>query len=359
MDARTIARWLPAYVVASVLVVVAPRAYACAICSVDGTPPTPAQQLINTERVLIVAPFKEGWKVAVRVKGPEGAIPDGALVSPREARTTGTVVVAQDALTKRWGIVGPLGPEHASWLARVATTKGTSAMTDADWREAVGFYAPYLEHADPFIAETAYGEIARAPYAAMRSLKPRLDARKIGRWFDDPALASRRRLYTLLLGIAGGPDAVARVDRALADAARRNDATNIAALLCADLELRGPSRVAWVETNYLTTRARSMQEVQGALLALSEQGGVEALVPRARIVEAYRTFIRSHHPLAGNAAPDLLAWQAWDAVPDYIALLKARATQYPLAELALLHYLESSPRADAKAAVAAHRASRR
>jgi hypothetical protein len=359
VDARTIARWLPAFTAAFALFVAAPRAHACAICSVAGTPPTPAQQLINTGRVLIVAPDKDRWTVAARVKGPAGAIPDGALGSPKEARATGPVVVAQDAVTKRWDIVGPLGPEHASWLARVATTKRPSEMTDADWREAVGFYAPYLEHPDPFIAETAYGEIARAPYAAMRTLKPMLDPKKIGRWLDDQALAARRPLYTLLLGIAGGPDAAARVDRSLADAAPRNDASNIAALLCADLELRGPSRLAWVETAYLTTRARSMQEVQGALLALSAHGGADGVVPRARIVETYRTFIRSHHPLAGSAAPDLLEWRSWDAVPDYIALLKAQALQYPIAELALLHYLDSSPRADAKAAVAAHRLSRR
>ncbi len=336
----------------------ASAALACPICA-SGPALTPAQQLIGAERVLIVKPQRDAWKAVAVIKGPSGEIPAGVLQPPKEVGTTGPLVVTQDKVSKRWGVVGPLGPEHADWLGKVAASKRASEMTDADWRERVAFYLPYLEHADPFIAETAYGEIARAPYAAMRTLKPRLDARKLGRWLDDSVLAPRAPLYTLLLGIAGGPDAAARIDRALADAAKKHDVSNLAALLGADLELRGPARLAWVERTYLTTPERTAQEIQAVLLALSVQGGADAAIPRARIVDTYRTFIRSHHPLAGYPAPDLLGWQAWEAVPDYLALIRLGAPQHPASELALLHYLDSSPRTDAKAAVAAYRASRR
>jgi len=67
-------------------------------------------------------------------------------------------------------------------------------MDEADWREHVAFHADRLEHPDPFVAEVACGEIARAPYAAMRTLAPKLDARRVERWLDDPALARRRGL---------------------------------------------------------------------------------------------------------------------------------------------------------------------
>jgi hypothetical protein len=94
-------------------------------------------------------------------------------------------------------------------------------------------------------------------------------------------------------------------------------------VLVADLELRGPSRLDWVERTWLSGTGRSLPELQAALQALSVQGGADVAVPRARVVGAYRGFVRSGHALAGHPALDLLSWRAWDAVPDYVALLRA------------------------------------
>lgn len=88
---------------------------------------------------------------------------------------------------------------------------------------------------------------------------------------------------------------------------RERDVSELSALLVADMELRGAARVAWIEQTYLGDRGRWTPGLQAMLLALSEQGNANAAAPRARIVGAYRRFIRSGHPLAGYVAPDLPA----------------------------------------------------
>jgi hypothetical protein len=327
---------------------------ACPVCATSAGP-SHVQAMIDAESVLIAVPEPAGWRTAVVVKGPAREVPARALRAPAGAAASSSWVVVLDALTRRWAVLGPLPQEHAPWLRQVAATRPLGSMGEAEWREHVAFHARWLEHPEPFVAEVAYGEIARAPYAAMRMLAPRLDAARIERWLDDPALAGRAPLYLLLLGIAGGSRAIERIDRLARSAADGHDAGNLGSTLVADLELRGPARVEWIERTYLSGRGRSSAELQAALLALSVQGGADAAVPRARVVDAYRAFARSGHPLAGFPALDLLSWRAWEAVPEYVALLKARTPQHPASTYAILGYLDASPDPAARAVAAAAR----
>jgi len=75
----------------------------------------------------------------------------------------------------------------------------------------------------------------------------------------------------------------------------------------------------------------------------------------ARIVDTYRRFIRSGHPLAGYVAPDLQRWQDWSAVPDYAALIRSDARQQPASIYAMAVYLDQAPQTEARAASAALR----
>ena len=128
------------------------------------------------------------------------------------------------------------------------------------------------------------------------------------------------------------------------------DATNLASMLTADLELRGPARMNWVEQKYLRDRSRSAAEVEAALLALSVQGHTHAAIPRERVIQAYRVYMKAHPENAGDVAPDLAAWQYWDAVPVYQALMKSGVRQQYPSMLAMLNYLRQSPGGAAGAA---------
>jgi len=77
-------------------------------------------------------------------------------------------------------------------------------------------------------------------------------------------------------------------------------------------------------------------------------GNANSVIPRERVVQSYRMFMKAHPEIAGYVAPDLAAWQSWDAVPDYIALMKSDLRQQFPSRLAILNYLGQSPSAEAR-----------
>lgn len=163
----------------------------------------------------------------------------------------------------------------------------------------------------------------------------------------DPAArargAGRALVAAVLLGIVGDTHDAQRLEQRLDAAWRSGEAAQLAPMLAADLELRGAAHVAWVEERYLQESARSSQEVNAALLALSVHGQAGGTIPRERVIEAYRLFMRAHPDVAGYVAPDLAAWRYWDAVSEYSALLKSKQRQQMPSMLAILAYLRQSP----------------
>jgi hypothetical protein len=336
------------------LLLAAGGAQACPVC-LPAAGPSMAQSLARADGILLLAPERGGWRVQAVVKGTAAeAVPVGRL----DAVTDGWAhVVLRDAADAPWRAVGAMPLEQRAWLQALVRAAVDPPSDVGSWQAHLARMLPALEHPSSWMAAVAHDEIARAPYERMRALAPQLDARLLVRWLDDPALGARAPLYTLLLGIAGGAPAVARIERQLARAARDGDATDLAARLVADLEMR-PDRVRWIEVTYLQDARRSPAEVRAALLALSVQGQADGAVPRSRVVQAYRAFIRSGHPLAGYVAPDLAGWKDESAVPDYVALLARGTRQQPASTYAMLLYLEQSAQPAAREAARAERARR-
>jgi hypothetical protein len=337
-----------------------PAAYACPLC-LGGLVFAPGQQLDVAEQAVLATPVagSNQWRILEAVKGaapagqvivePLGAADDAAVRAGRP------VLLLNHAQWPRWSAVGTIGVEYAGWLRQLTAAGPTADRPDVDWRGRVALVAPYLEDPEPLAALIAYGEIARAPYGALRSLKARLDPTLIARWLDDPKLAARRPAYTLLLGIAGGAADAARLEQRLDAAWASGDTTNLGAMIAADLEVRGPSRVGWIETMYLTDRRRTMPEISAALQALAEHGDENGAVPRARVIQAYLLLIKERKPMAGLVAEHLAQWEYWDAVAEYTALLRSSVPLDPVSRDAIIAYLERCPRPEAKAALASRR----
>jgi hypothetical protein len=380
---------------AAVLILTASAAAACAIC-LSGFVVTIGQKLDSADRAVLAMPVVETgqFRIIDVIKGDVaigGIITDPGLSAGQASQATGPLMTldgpatapsspaAQDGkpllllwnrLAERWTSVGAIGAEYGGWLrefaiisrgsdglpARVPLLAGQalSYLTDAEWRERVTLVAPYLESPDPLVAEIAYSEIARAPYNALSSLKTQLDATKIAKWIDDRKLAPRQSGYTLLLGIAGGPDDATELEERMRTAREAHDATNLSAMLAADLELRGPARVDWVEHTYLADHSRNLPEINAALLALSVHGGASGVIPRERVIEAYRFFIEERKPMAGFVAQDLADWEAWDATSQYMAILGSNAVKDPASEFMIVRYIQRSPDASAKEALQAY-----
>lgn len=320
-------------------------AAACAIC-LSAVSVTAAEQLDATDRAVLAAPSGGALRVVATVKGedvPGEVIPIDSLVPRTGVRPGLALLLAHNSFADTWTSLGGTDPANAGWLAEVAASRGDARLALA---------AARLEDPDPLVAQLAHDGIALAPYAELETLAGRLDPVALRTFIAAPGNAAWRPSYLLLLGLAGDGGDAAAIDARLDGALARQDATDLAALLAADMELRGADRVAWVEATYLADRSRSLPEVEAALTALSVQGEADATVPRDEVVSAFRRFIRARPPMAGFVAPDLTRWRAWEASPDYAALIETGAVKDPAEEFAILSFLQQSPDPSAKAALA-------
>jgi len=321
-------------------------ATACPLC-LGAFQPSVAQRLVELRHVMLAQPSANGrdYRVLAVIKGdrPEGEIiPAEAIQLDFVAPPTATLLLVRDDAWSMWLGVGAITVEHASWLRQIARGKRSSDMNADEWRARVALMLPYLEHQEPLLAKIAYGELAAAPYAALQTAKPRLVAPAIRRWLADPELSARRPLFFLLLGIAGDARDAAALEEQLEASWMAGDATNLGSMIAADLQLRGLSRMAWVDTKYMGDRLRSTRELEAALLALSVLGNANDAIPRERVIQSYLMFIREHQELAGFVAWDLAAWQHWGAAPLYLAIVKSNVRQHFASHVAIFKYLQQS-----------------
>jgi hypothetical protein len=252
-----------------------------------------AQQLVDLPHAVLAQPSEDGrgYRIVAVIKGERpapGIIPAEGIQLDIAVGATATLLLVRDDAWSMWVGVGAVAVEHASWLRGIAAGKRAPEMNAEGWRARVALMLPYLEDREPLVAEIAYGELAAAPYAALLAAKPRLAAPAIGRWLADPVLAARQPLYLLLLGIAGDPADATALERRLEALWMANDATYLGSMIAADLQLRGPSRMAWVDAKYMGNRLRTTRELEGALLALSVLGNANDAIPRERVIQSYR-----------------------------------------------------------------------
>jgi hypothetical protein len=339
-------RLLRALALAGLLAGAAGPANACAIC-LSAVPVTGGDRLDGTDRAVLATADVGGLRVVAVVKGT-GAVGETIaldLVVPQpEPVAGGALLLAHNALADTWTSLGATDPGNADWLAALAGSSGEARLTLAARR---------LEDADALVAALAHDTIASSPYAAMATIADELDPARLRALAFDAAVGARRATYTLLLGLSGSPDDAAAIEQALGDARLSGDATLTAALLAADLELRGAERVAWVEETYIADPARTVPEIEAALLALAVHGEADRTIPRERVVSAYRRFIALRPRMAGFVAPDLSKWRAWEASTDYAALIAAGDVSDPAQDFAILSFLRESPEAGAREAVEA------
>jgi hypothetical protein len=101
--------------------------------------------------------------------------------------------------------------------------------------------------------------------------------------------------------------------------------------------------MTWIDDRYIRDRNRTMPELEAVLLALSVQGNANKAISRERVIQSYRMFMKEHKEIAGFVAQDLATWQYWDAVPDYVALMRSDLRQQFASRAAIVAYLRRSP----------------
>jgi hypothetical protein len=349
-------RATPQHWLAAALLWESVSAWACPLCQGWGKA-SAAQRLLAPPQAVLAAPTADAsrFRVIQVIKGEpvadrtvEGGYPrTGPAAGATTLTNTRPLLLVRDDPLLAWVILGAIDSARADWLRAFAAGKPAADRSPEEWRARVALVVPHLNDPEPLASELAHAELGAAPYAALRTAKPLLDVAALRRCLADPELAARHPLCLLLLGIAGDAQDAVTLEKRLQAAWQSGDAANPSSMLAACLELSGEARVAWVESNYLTEPNRSTPEIKAALLALSVHGNAEGVIPRERVIQAYRVFMKAHPEIAGEVAPDLASWQYWDAVPDYLALMKSGVRQQYPSRQAALAYLQQSPNARA------------
>jgi hypothetical protein len=339
-------------------------ARACPICAPGDGMGALSQRLRQADTVVLAAPAAPGMAHAVRqlIKGtlPTAPVllpapPTGPALAPTAGPVADSLLLYRQG-SSGWQSAGALPVSRADWLRQLLALPQPMDAASPAWGPRLAFLVADLESPEPLVAQTAYEEIAVAPFGAMRGLRSRLQAYRLLDWLDTPVLAPRRPLYALLLGVSGAADWVPALQQRLAQLRQPADAATVSALLAAVLELQGDSGVAWLERQYLQAVGRQDWEYQAALLALSVHGNDGQRISRARVVQAYAAFIRQDTPLAGLVASDLGDWGRWEFDQSFAALMRSGRSQTFASRYGMVFYLMRNPRPEARAVLSALRA---
>ena len=320
-------------------------AWACAICA-PAAETTLISRLAVSRQVMLARPLAAAGHFApvVAIKGalPEPGAPalqnvvddrptrrglaplaETSKALSAKAAPENLAVLSYSALTQRWLQVADLPRDRTAWLQQIVAMPPTAQVSPAAWPARLLFFAPDLQHPAALVAQTAFEEVASAPYAVMRQafrmpgpgIKPSALQQAAPRstqllgWLQDDELAGRHSLYYLLLGVAADPRSVdfltqnlTRVVAAGASRAARASqpaqgvtasaagfsAADVSAQLAALMEIRGAGVLPWVEQNFLThtqsvsaaqspeAQRQSMALAQAAVLALGVHGALGA-----------------------------------------------------------------------------------
>jgi hypothetical protein len=259
--------------------------------------------------------------------------------APVPVRESTGVLLLRDTPDSDWRHVAVIQRHHIELLREFAAMTPTAHMGFADWLQRTRYFIGLLDHEDPLLAETAYLEIARAPYSAIRTLGSHIPPGQLAAWLDTPT-NYREPLYLLLLGVAGDPRAAATLEMWRRAALAQHNPEPVAAVVTGLLEIHGEEWLQQVFDEYLSADAPvSLPEIQAVLLALSVQGGADSHITQSRIIDIYARFIDQRPALAGFVTPDLIEWGNWTLTECLLGTLETDTPSHPASRFLINRYL--------------------
>lgn len=323
-------------------------ASACRIC-VDASRSSLVQSLEQRSDAVLARRDDAGTAYVV-VDTLIGEIRPGARIlepslrsAPAPVRKSTAALLTRESATAAWRQVAVVERDFLEQLRVFANMKPTQDMQIEDWITRARYFIDLLADEAPLLAETAYLEIARAPYAAIRELGPYIPRPQLAAWLEHPD-RFREPLYPLLLGAAGGERAAANLEYMRRTAFAARDAEPVAAAVTALLEIHGESWLEQLFTDYLAPDSpASLPEIQAVITALSVQGGAGGKIRQAAVVSVFERFIESRPALAGFVTPDLIDWEHWEFTSLLRATLEADGPVHPASRFLINRYMARAP----------------
>lgn len=247
-----------------------------------------------------------------------------------------------------WNIPIPMSPTAIDYVERLQSlpTEGPERMK---------FFLKYVQHEDPLLAQDAYDEFARAPYADVVAIADQIDREQLWEWLGDRTVSpSRRSLFFVMLGVTGTPEdeqrllkmmlADGRVLRAAAEASasaslglggavtmpivpemvameQRKKQLGFNAMVGCYLKLTGARGLDVLDERFLLDPDEDPTKVYGVLLALRFLAEETDDVSQERLMQSMRLVLEKPD-FAEQAIRDLARWQDWSVLDRLVAMFK-------------------------------------
>lgn len=247
------------------------------------------------------------------------------------------------------GEVDPVWSTPTALSERGAEYMSHVARLDGDARSRLRYLQDYLQDADAMLANDAYGEFAKAPYADVRLIKDQMHRERLRAWIVDPAVdASRRRLYFTMLGICGTPEDALALE-GMIQSNNRQERKALDAMIAGYLNLKGGEGMPLIENLFLkeTNPRAEYIDTFSAVAAIRFHLQETEAVPKQRLLEGLR-HILERNELAELVIPDLARWQDWSAMDRLVELFKAVPEESTLVRALVISYLLACPMPEAK-----------
>jgi hypothetical protein len=353
------ARWA---LTPAVLLGLATMAVACPFCT--AVKPSLAQRVDDAERAALVevshvTPAARSFTVRKPLAGADHFDATKDLTLEAEKLTgAGPLKVGQLALllATRAGVdqdlaweAIPLDEVGFAYIARAPSRRRPAA-------ERLPYYARFLEHPHPLLAEDAYLEFGNASYDEVAQVAADLPFARLRRWITDPQIPEARQgFYGLALGLAATDEdcrANEHVLRRLIDAKADDFRAGFDGILGGYLVLTGPAGLRHIDERLLSNPQARHGDLRHAATALRfmHEFGRDA-IPQADLSRAMRRLL-ARPELAAPAIVDLARWQDWEPLDRIAALFSRPEYSDAATSRAIVGYLKACPRPEASEALA-------
>ncbi len=212
--------------------------------------------------------------------------------------------------------------------------------------ERLTYFAPFLEHREPLLADDAYLEFGHASYDEVAQVADKLSSDSLRAWLRDPNVSPERKgFYGLALGLVGDDD-----QRAANAAFLRNEILRPAndfragfdCLLGGYLMAAGTPALDLIERTFLTDPKAAEGDVRHAITALRFYHQYGHKIPVERLRQALRRLL-GRPEFAAMVIVDLARWQDWEAMTTIAGLFKKPEFAEPATDRAIVGYLLTAP----------------
>jgi hypothetical protein len=364
------------------------RILACPFCSVESQ--TLSEETQAADAVVLAKLIKEAPEQPTDVDAGASASPDSGtatfeiievlrgqqqLAGVKELRA----VYFGEADRERVFLIMGLGSDKLDWTtplplspAAIEYVRQLPGVPPAG-ADRLAFFQEYLEHADPLLAQDAYDEFARQPYAEVRALGPRMHHDQLVKWIADLEISpSRRRLYFTMLSVCGTkadlpllesmivsdfdaiePQLKRLVSYGLAlggpaglpgwlevvQQDERRKKLGLDALVACYLTLRGADALDLIDERFLKNPKAEYTHVYSTIMALRFHGDEDtSIVPRERLLASMRLLL-DNPDFADQVILDLSRWEDWSVLDQLVEMFKSAQEQNAYVRQPIVTYL--------------------